>query len=130
MDEPLILRPVGHVASPLTDRADAPKQGGPDAPDAWLVLDPAFAAAYADLAPGDDVVVLTWLHQADRDVLSVHPRGDTSRPIRGVFSTRSPARPNPIGLHLTRVLAVDGNRIQVHGLEAIDGTPVLDIKSG
>jgi tRNA-Thr(GGU) m(6)t(6)A37 methyltransferase TsaA len=130
MDEPFILRPVGHVESPLTDRADAPKQGGEGAPDAWVVLDPELAEAYADLAPGDDIVVLTWLHQADRDVLRVHPRGDETRPMRGVFSTRSPARPNPIGLHPTRVLGVDGNRVQVQGIEAIDGTPVLDIKSG
>lgn len=122
------LVPVGVVASPLTDRARAPKQGAEGAPDAWLVLEPSMAEGYADLDVGADVVVLTWLHLADRQVLSVHPRDDRDVPRRGVFSTRSPDRPNPIGLHPVRVLAVDGNRVQVRGLEAVDGTPVVDIK--
>ncbi len=103
-------------------------QGGEGAPDAWVELLPEVLAAASGLAPGDEVVLLTWLHQADRSVLEVHPQSDPARPITGVFSTRSPDRPNPIGLHRVRVLAVEGPRIQVGPLEAIDGTPVLDLK--
>ena len=121
-------RPIGHVESALADRADAPKQADEGAPDAWLVLDPALAPAAADIAAGDELVVVTWLHEADRSVLVVHPRGDPSRPPTGVFSTRSPARPNPVGLHTVRVLGRDGTRIHVDALEAIDGTPVIDLK--
>lgn len=128
MSVPAHLRPIGHVESPLTDPALAPKQGSEGAPDAWLVLDPDLAEGFVDLEVGTDVVVLTWLHRAQRDVLSVHPRGDQDQPRRGVFSTRSPHRPNPIGLHPVRVLEVDGNRVLVDGLEAVDGTPVVDIK--
>jgi tRNA-Thr(GGU) m(6)t(6)A37 methyltransferase TsaA len=122
------VRPIGQVESPLTDLAAAPKQGDEGAPDSWLVFDPAVAAALADLAPGDDVLVLTWLDRADRDVLAVHPRDDRSRPVTGVFSTRSPDRPNPIGLHRVTVLAVDGLRVHVRNLEALDGTPIVDVK--
>jgi tRNA-Thr(GGU) m(6)t(6)A37 methyltransferase TsaA len=122
------LRPIGRVESPLTDRADAPKQGDEGAPEAVLALDEAVAAGLRDLGPGDEVLVLTWLDRADREVLSVHPRGDRSRPEEGVFSTRSPDRPNPIGLHRVRILAVDGPRLRVADLEALDGTPVLDLK--
>ncbi|MGK5740518.1 tRNA (N6-threonylcarbamoyladenosine(37)-N6)-methyltransferase TrmO [Micromonospora sp. URMC 103] len=122
------LRPVGRVESPLTDPATAPKQGDEGAPDAWLVFAPDVAPAVRDLRPGTDALVLTWFDRARRDVLAVHPRGDTSRPETGVFATRSPHRPNPIGLHRVRVLAVDGLRIRVGDLEAIDGTPVLDVK--
>lgn len=122
------VRPIGHVESALTDRDDAPRQADEGAPDAWLVLEPAVRAAAADIAPGDELVVITWLHEADRDVLVVHPRSDPSRPPTGVFSTRSPARPNPLGLHTVRVLAVDGLRIHVDALEAFDGTPVVDLK--
>lgn len=122
------LRPVGHVSSPRTAREDAPRQGDEGAPECWLEFQPAVAEALADLAVGTDVIVLTWLHRADRDVLTVHPRGDATRPPTGVFSTRSPDRPNPIGLHTVRVLALDGLRVRVDGLEAIDGTPLLDVK--
>jgi tRNA-Thr(GGU) m(6)t(6)A37 methyltransferase TsaA len=122
------LHALGRVESPLTDRGSAPKQGDEGAPDAWLVLEESVNAAAGDLAVGQDVLVLTWLHLADRDVLRVHPRGDESRPLTGVFATRSPDRPNPIGLHRVRILEVDGARVRVSGLEALDGTPVLDIK--
>jgi tRNA-Thr(GGU) m(6)t(6)A37 methyltransferase TsaA len=123
-----VIRPVAHVESPLVDRAQAPMQGDEGAPDAWLVFDESFGRGLLGLHPGTDAFVLTWLHQADREVLVVYPRGDVSRPETGVFSTRSPDRPNPIGLHRVRVLAVDGLRVQVAGLEAIDGTPVVDVK--
>ncbi|PWU59927.1 tRNA (N6-threonylcarbamoyladenosine(37)-N6)-methyltransferase TrmO [Micromonospora globispora] len=122
------VRPVGRVASPLTDPDLAPKQGDEGAPEAWLVFDEAYAPALRDLRPGADVLVLTWLDRARRDVLVVHPRGDRSRPETGVFSTRSPHRPNPIGLHRVRVREVDGLRVRVADLEALDGTPVLDVK--
>jgi tRNA-Thr(GGU) m(6)t(6)A37 methyltransferase TsaA len=124
----LELHPVGQVASPLRSTAEAPRQGDEGAPPADLVFGAEVLDALRDLAPGDELIVLTWLHQADRSVLTVHPRGDTSRPVTGVFSTRSPHRPNPIGLHRVTVLRVDGTRVQVSGLEAIDGTPVLDVK--
>lgn len=122
------IRPVGHVESPLTDRANAPMQGIEGAPEARLVFDPAVAEGIGDLTVGDDVFVLTWLHQADRSVLSVHPRDDPANPLTGVFSTRSADRPNPIGLHRVRVAAVDGLRVRVTDLEAIDGTPIADVK--
>ncbi|HET8959885.1 tRNA (N6-threonylcarbamoyladenosine(37)-N6)-methyltransferase TrmO [Nocardioides sp.] len=122
------LRRIGTVHSPLTDPSQAPRQGDEGAPDAWISLDPELAEAARDLRPEDAVLVLTWLHRADRSVLSVHPRGDGSRPLTGVFSTRSPDRPNPIGLHRVRITAIREGRLDVSGLEAIDGTPVLDIK--
>jgi tRNA-Thr(GGU) m(6)t(6)A37 methyltransferase TsaA len=122
------IRAVGYVRSTLTDRATAPKQGDEGAPDAWLEFAEEFADAMRDLAPGADVLVLTWLDRADRDVLVVHPRGDTSRPPTGVFATRSPDRPNPVGLHRVTVLRVDGLRVLVRDLEALDGTPVVDVK--
>lgn len=125
---PLVVHPIGHVESPLTDRADAPRQGDEGAPEAVLVFRPEVADGLRDLRAGAEVLVLTWLDRADRDVLVVHPRGETSRPREGVFSTRSPDRPNPIGLHRVRVLAVDGVRLRVAGLEALDGTPVVDVK--
>lgn len=125
---PLVLRPVGVVRSPVTDRARAARQADEDAPSAVLVLDPAVAPAVRGLAPGDRVVVVTWLHLADRSTLTTTPRDDPSRPEVGVFATRSPDRPNPIGLHPTVVTAVDGARITVAALEAVDGTPVLDLK--
>jgi tRNA-Thr(GGU) m(6)t(6)A37 methyltransferase TsaA len=124
----LDLRPVGVVESSLTDRAAAPKQGHEGAPDAWLAFDPAVADALHGIRPGDRVIVLTWLDRADRDVLRTHPRDDLTRPQEGVFNTRSSDRPNPIGLHEVEVLAVEGARVHVHPLEAIDGTPVLDLK--
>jgi tRNA-Thr(GGU) m(6)t(6)A37 methyltransferase TsaA len=120
--------PIGVVESPLTDRAAAPKQGHEGAPDAWLVLRPAVLDALEGLRAGDEVLVLTWLDRARRDVLRVHPRDDRANPMQGVFNTRSADRPNPIGLHPVQILAIDGGRLQVRDLEAVDGTPVLDIK--
>jgi tRNA-Thr(GGU) m(6)t(6)A37 methyltransferase TsaA len=122
------VRPVGWVQSPLRDRASAPKQGDEGAPAAWVVFDPSVADAIRDLRAGTDVLLLTWLDRAARDVLAVHPRGDLDRPVQGVFSTRSPDRPNPIGLHRVTIVAVDGARLEVRDLEALDGTPVLDVK--
>jgi len=119
---------VGWVESSLGDRADAPRQGDEGAPPAWIVFEERFAGAARDLAPGEDVLLLTWLDRADRTVLSTRPRDDPSRAELGVFSTRSPDRPNQIGLHRVRILAVDGPRLQVADLEALDGTPVLDVK--
>jgi tRNA-Thr(GGU) m(6)t(6)A37 methyltransferase TsaA len=119
---------IATVKSPLKERADAPKQGDEGAPDAWVVFEPNMGEALDGLAAGDDVLVLTWLDRADRDVLRVHPRDDRSRPTSGVFATRSPDRPNPIGLHRVRVLEVDGLRLRVRDLEALDGTPVVDVK--
>jgi tRNA-Thr(GGU) m(6)t(6)A37 methyltransferase TsaA len=126
--ESYVLRPLGRVRSSLVDRTLAPRQGDEGAPDAWLDFEPDVRAALSDLEVGCDVLVLTWLHQADRDVLAVHPRGDVTRAEQGVFSTRSPHRPNPIGLHRVRILAIDGDRVQVSNLEAVDGTPILDLK--
>ena len=122
------LRPVGRVESTLVALDEAPRQPDEGAPDAWLVFDDAVAPALDGLAPGSDVLVLTWLDRADRQTLAVHPRDDLARPLTGVFATRSPDRPNPIGLHQVRVLAVDGARVPVRELEAVDGTPVLDLK--
>jgi tRNA-Thr(GGU) m(6)t(6)A37 methyltransferase TsaA len=122
------LQPIAHVESPLTDRTAAPKQGDEGAPEAWIVFAPQYGRAMAELTAGQDVLVLTWLDQADRSVLAVHPRSDPSRPETGVFSTRSPDRPNPIGLHRVRILQVDGQRVRVADLEAVDGTPVVDVK--
>ena len=119
---------VATVESPLTDRASAPKQGDEGAPEAWLAFDAAVADALDGLAVGDELLLLTWLDRARRDVLRVHPRGDLSRPAQGVFGTRSPDRPNPIGLHRVTVLEIDGLRMRVSALEALDGTPVVDVK--
>jgi tRNA-Thr(GGU) m(6)t(6)A37 methyltransferase TsaA len=122
------VRAVGRVESPLTDLASAPKQGDEGAPEASIVFDPAVADALADLRAGDDVIVRKWLDRARRDVLAVHPRDDTTRPLTGVFSTRSPDRPNPIGLHRVAIVAIEGRTLRVRNLEALDGTPVLDVK--
>ena len=122
------LEPIGYVESSLRDQAAAPKQANEGAPEAWLVLDERVATGLEGLRVGDDVFVLTWLHQSRRNVLRVHPRDDLSNPERGVFTTRSSDRPNPIGLHRVRILRIDGPRLQVRSLEAIDGTPVLDVK--
>jgi tRNA-Thr(GGU) m(6)t(6)A37 methyltransferase TsaA len=126
--ESYVVEPIGWVESPLTDLATAPKQGDEGAPEAWLVFAERFRDGLRDLRPGADVLVLTWLDRARRDVLAVHPRGDVSRPETGVFSTRSPHRPNPVGLHRVGVVAVDGTRVLVRDLEAVDGTPIVDVK--
>ncbi len=120
--------PVGWVESALVDPAAAPKQGDEGGPEAWLVFRPDVGSALRDLAVGAEILVLTWLDRARRDVLLVHPRDDPAAPERGVFSTRSADRPNPIGLHPVRVLDVDGTRVRVGPLEAVHGTPVLDVK--
>ena len=120
--------PIGRVESALADVASAPKQGDEGAPEAWLVFEPDVLDGLGDLRPGHRVVVLTWLHRARRDVLRVHPRDDVSTPEHGVFATRSADRPNPIGLHPVDILEVEGLRVRVRGLEAVDGTPVLDVK--
>lgn len=122
------IRSIGHIESSLTDPTDAPRQADEGAPEAWLVLDADVREAARNLSVGDEVLVFTWLHLADRSVLSVHPRGDMSRPQEGVFTTRSPHRPNPIGLHKVEIVAVDGLRVRVRHLEAVNGTPVVDVK--
>ncbi|WP_202872362.1 tRNA (N6-threonylcarbamoyladenosine(37)-N6)-methyltransferase TrmO [Kribbella soli] len=127
MDE-LVLRAIGRVESELRERADAPRQGDEGAPDAWVVFDGSVRDALADVAAGDELILISWFDRADRSVQKVHPRGDESRPPTGVFSTRSPDRPNPLGLHRVTVLAVDGLRVQVANLEALDGTPIVDVK--
>ncbi len=123
------LRPIGRVHSPLTRRKDAPRQPWEGAPEAWIEIDPAYLPALHLLAEGEEIWVLTWLHESRRDTLQVHPGRDPDAPLTGVFATRSPDRPNPIGLHRTRLLHIeDGTRLHVEALEAIDGTPVVDIK--
>jgi tRNA-Thr(GGU) m(6)t(6)A37 methyltransferase TsaA len=122
------LKPIGRVESPLVDRDSAPRQGDEGAPDAWLVLDPDMRSGIRDLREGTEIIVLTWLDRARRDVLVVHPRGDPNNPMRGVFSTRSADRPNPVGLHTVLILAIEDTRILVRHLEALDQTPVLDLK--
>lgn len=119
---------VGRVHSPLVDPSAAPKQGDEGAPEATITFADRFREALDGIGPGDEVLVLTWLDRGDRDVLRVHPRGDADRPEVGVFATRSPDRPNPIGLHRVEVVAVDGGAVRVRDLEAVDGTPVLDVK--
>ena len=114
--------------SSLTDLQSAPRQADEGAPEAWLAFEPEMLEGLRNLRPGDEAILLTWLDRARRDVLSVHPRGDTSRPQEGVFSTRSPHRPNPIGLHRVEITAIDGPRLRVRRLEALDGTPIIDVK--
>lgn len=122
------LRPIGVIRSSIKKRSEAPKQGSEGAPDAWLEVSPLVAPGLDGLAAGDDIVVVTWLHQARRDVLKVHPRSDRHRPLTGVFATRSPDRPNPLGLHPVTIREVAKNRLRIGPIEAIDGTPVVDIK--
>jgi tRNA-Thr(GGU) m(6)t(6)A37 methyltransferase TsaA len=123
-----VVRPIGRVESSLTDPELAPKQGDEGAPDAWLVFEPDVAEGLADLRPGSEVILLTWFDRARRDVLAVHPRDDPSRPLTGVFSTRSADRPNPVGLHRVTIVSIDGTRMLVRNLEALDGTPIVDVK--
>jgi tRNA-Thr(GGU) m(6)t(6)A37 methyltransferase TsaA len=123
------LRPIGVLRSTLRSVDEAPRQGSEGAPDAWLELDPAFAQALQGMKAGDDVVVVTWLHRADRGVLVVHPRNDERLPLTGVFGTRSPHRPNPLGLHRVTVRELSGTRLRIGPIEAIDGTPVVDVKA-
>jgi tRNA-Thr(GGU) m(6)t(6)A37 methyltransferase TsaA len=122
------VRPIGFVRSELTQLEDAPMQGDEGASEAWLELTPLAGPGSMGIQPGDELLVLTWLHLAQRDVLQVHPRGDHNRPLTGVFATRSPDRPNPIGLHRVSVLEVSEQNLRVAPLEAIDGTPIVDIK--
>jgi len=128
MPMPYDITPIGTIESTLTERADAPRQGDEGAPDAWIVVDASFAPALDGIRLGDRLVILTWLHLGQRDVLRTHARNDNTRPEQGVFSTRSPDRPNPIGLHPVEVVEIAGNRLRVAPLEAIAGTPVVDIK--
>ncbi len=123
------IHPIGVVRSELKNREDAPMQGYEGAPDAWIEIAPEVAEGLDGIESDSDIIVLTWLHRADRDTLLVHPRGNPDAPLTGVFATRSPDRPNPIGLHRVTVLEVDGRRLRVAPLEAIDGTPVVDIKA-
>jgi len=129
LDQPQFrLTLVGRVESSLTDLDLAPNQGDEGAPSAWLVFETDVLDALDGIRPGDEIILLTWLDRARRDVVRVHPRGDVSRPQQGVFSTRSPARPNPIGLHRVEVETIEGNRMRVSNLEAINGTPIVDVK--
>jgi tRNA-Thr(GGU) m(6)t(6)A37 methyltransferase TsaA len=127
-DSPFVLQPIAWVESPLLDREQAPHQGDEGAPEAWLVFEEGVRAGLRDLRVGTEVLVLTWLDRARRDVLRVHPRGDPTRPQTGVFSTRSPDRPNPLGLHRVTIVAIDQTRVRVRNLEALNGTPVVDVK--
>ena len=122
------LRPVGVIRSSLKNRKNAPRQGSEGAPDAWLEVQPSAIGALDGLRAGDEIIVITWLHRSRRDVLKVHPRSEPSRPLTGVFATRSPDRPNPLGLHQVKIQRIVGNRLRIGPIEAIDGTPVVDIK--
>lgn len=123
------IKPIGHVRSPLVDRAHAPKQGNEGSPEAWLEFQPEFQEALMDLRPGDEVLVLTWLDRADREVLSVHPRDDLNAPMLGVFSTRSQDRPNPVGIHRVKIAEiVSPTRLKVLDMEAFNATPIIDVK--
>jgi tRNA-Thr(GGU) m(6)t(6)A37 methyltransferase TsaA len=123
-----LLHPIGFVQSPLQERAEAPRQGSEGAPDAWLAVNATVAEGLEGIEVGDEMIVITWLHESRRDILKLHPRGDKHNPLTGVFATRSPDRPNPLGLHRVTVLEIAGNRLKVGPIEAIDGTPVVDLK--
>ena len=122
------LRPIGVIRSELKARGEAPRQGTEGAPDAWLEVEPWAAPALQGLAAGDEIIVIAWFHEAERDVLQVHPRGETRNPLTGVFATRSPDRPNPLGLHTVTIREIDGTRLRIGPIETIDGTPVVDMK--
>lgn len=123
------LQPVGFIRSALKRRDEAPRQGHEDAPDATLEIEPQFVEALLGIEVGHELIVITWMHEANREVLKNHPRGDESRPLTGVFYTRSPARPNPLGLHPVTVREIDGTHVKIGPIEVFDGTPVVDIKS-
>ena len=123
-----VLYPLGFLQSPLKDPGEAPRQGCEGAPDAWLEVHASVAEGLEGIAVGDELIVITWLHQAERDTLKTHPRNDQTRPLTGVFATRSPDRPNPLGLHRVTVREIAGNSVKVGPIEAIDGTPVVDLK--
>lgn len=129
MDNSYMLHPVGVIRSDLTALEAAPRQGYEGAPNAWIEVFPPFEQALQGIVVGDALIILTWLHRSARDVLQVHPRGEIENPLTGVFATRSPARPNPIGLHRVTVREINGSRLKVGPIEAIDGTPVIDIKA-
>ena|SRR5687768_11403703 len=122
------LYPIGFIHSPLKHLKEAPRQGDEGAPDAWIELNPAVAEGLDTIAVGDKIIIITWFHRAQRNILKLHPRDDKTIPLAGVFATRSPDRPNPLGLHLVTVLEIEGNRLKVGPIEAIEGTPVVDIK--
>ena len=126
--EKYLLEPVGYVRSELKKRKNAPRQGYWGAPEAWVEILPRFAKCLYRMAVGDEVILITWLHQGNRDVMRVHPGNDKKNPLMGVFATRSPDRPNPLGLHRLKILEMDGLKLRVGSLEAIDGTPVVDVK--
>jgi len=128
METSYTIEPIGVIHSELTSRVAAPHQGNEGAPDAWLEVNATIAEGLEGIAAGNEIILITWFHKARRDRLKVHPRGDKNRPLTGVFATRSPDRPNPLGLHRVTVLEVTGNRLRVGPIEAIDGTPVIDIK--
>jgi tRNA-Thr(GGU) m(6)t(6)A37 methyltransferase TsaA len=127
--EPFQLHPIGRIRSTLISRKNAPRQGDEGAPHAWLDIDPEFAPALLGISAGDEILVLTWLHQGERSVLQVHPRRDPKNPLMGVFATRSPDRPNPIGIHPVTVCEISGTTLRIGPIEAIDGTPVVDVKA-
>jgi tRNA-Thr(GGU) m(6)t(6)A37 methyltransferase TsaA len=122
------LSPIGFLHSPLKELGEAPNQGREGPPNAWLEVNVEVSAGLEGIAVGDELMVITWLHKAQRDTLKTHPRNDETAPLAGVFATRSPDRPNPLGLHRVTVLSIDGRRLHVGPIEAIDGTPVVDIK--
>ena len=128
LESNFVLYPIGFLQSPLKELQEAPRQGREGAPDAWLEVNASVAEGLETLAVGDEIIVITWLHKAQRDVLKVHPRGDETVPLAGVFATRSPDRPNPLGLHRVTILEIAGARLKVGPIEAIDGTPVVDLK--
>jgi tRNA-Thr(GGU) m(6)t(6)A37 methyltransferase TsaA len=128
MPEQYVINPVGRIRSRLRSVDEAPRQGVEGAPDAWLEVEPSYAPALSGISPGDQLIVITWLHRAHRDVLEVHPRGEPQNPLTGVFATRSPHRPNPVGLHRVAVRQVSGPRLRIGPIEAIDDTPVIDVK--
>ncbi len=128
METTYTIEPIGIIRSELVSRDEAPRQGDEGAPEAWLELVPSVARGLVGITVGDELLVLTWLHLAQRDVLQVHPRDDINRPLTGVFATRSSDRPNPVGLHRVSVLEIAGTRLRVTPLEAINGTPIVDIK--